>query len=185
MDCQGCNRLLQAYLDGDLDGAPHREVEAHLDKCPDCRADYDRLVKVRDLLKDLREVEVPSGEREEFIRALMDRIEAERVAGWSRRINWRPALIGAIAVVAILIVLVSIPRQREIPEIAGAPGLNALENVRIDTLIMGGLDAHFMATSGDFLCDPGTAGGTILSVRQVLKETYGELFMPTEALEGD
>jgi anti-sigma factor RsiW len=36
MDCNACRRLLDAYVDGELDLVPHLEVETHLRECPDC-----------------------------------------------------------------------------------------------------------------------------------------------------
>lgn len=155
MDCRECQRLLQAYLDGDLDGAPFAAVEHHLERCPDCRAELDRLVKMRDLLKELREVEVPEGERDTFIEALMQRIEAERARGYRRPINWRPALVASIAIVFILIIVVGIGPGARPPTIAPGPKMNAIENATVDVLVMGALDDQFLATQGDFLSDPG------------------------------
>jgi anti-sigma factor (TIGR02949 family) len=46
MDCNAALRLLEPYLDGELDRADARELEAHIDACPACRealADLGRL----------------------------------------------------------------------------------------------------------------------------------------------
>ncbi len=180
MDCRKCNRFLQAYLDGDLDGSPHREVADHLEKCTDCRADYDRMLKMRDLLRNLRELEVPEGEKEAFIGALRDRIAAERGRGVQKGFSRRPVLIGAIAIVAILIVFVLIPRPIWDIEIAPAPGLNAIENFRIDSLVVGSLKEHLLGTQGDFMADPGLTIGSIMAAEKIRNTTHEELILPAE-----
>ena len=178
MDCGRCKDLLNAYLDGELEGTVFAELERHIEHCPGCRADLDRIMKMRSLLDDLKEVEVPEGARESFIGALRDRLEAEQQRGMRKEINWRPALIGAIAVVAALIIVVSIPREAPEPEIAPAPGLNALQNMMVDVAVVGSLDDHFLATTGDFMCVPELSAGQALAAWRVIKETHGDLFEP-------
>jgi anti-sigma factor RsiW len=180
MDCRECQKLLQAYLDGDLDGAPFAEVEHHLERCPDCRSELDRLVKMRDLLRELKEVEVPAGEREAFIEALMARIEAERARGYRRPTNWRPALVASIAVVLILIVIVSIGPGARPPTIAPGPKLNALENAAVDILVMGALDDQFLATQGDFLSDPALVRHELEIGWKTVINTHRDLLERTE-----
>jgi len=180
MDCNACQNLLNAYLDGELEGIRFAEVERHLDQCRTCKAELERLVRMRELLSELREVEVPEGEREAFISALRERLEAEQTRGVRREINWRPALVSGIAVVIILIVLVSIPHQVSPVKIAPASGLNPMENAFVDRMISGALDDHFLATSGDFLADPALTTGQVLSVWKVVRQTHGELFEPAE-----
>ena len=178
MDCRKCQELLNAYLDGELEGAAFAEMERHIERCPDCKAELDRVMKMRALLSELRDVEVPEGEREKFIGALRDRLESERKRGFRREITLRPALIGAIAVVVILIAVVSVPREGAKPKIAPAPGLNALENILVDVAIVGALDDYFIATTGDFMSSPEVSGGQALAAWKVVKETHGDLFEP-------
>jgi anti-sigma factor (TIGR02949 family) len=52
MDCNGALSLLEAYLDKELDRAEARELERHLDGCPDCRAALTRLDVLRLALRD-------------------------------------------------------------------------------------------------------------------------------------
>jgi anti-sigma factor RsiW len=182
MDCEICNKMLQAYLDGELEGEKFAEAELHISRCPSCKAELDRLVKLRDLLRELREVDVPPGEREAFIETLRRRIEAERALSPAPRkeINWRPALIGAIAVVALLILVLGISPERHVERIAPAPGISPLQDARIDIIIMGGLSTHFLATQGDIFSDPTTTGGEAIAGWRVIKDTHGNLLMPAE-----
>jgi hypothetical protein len=181
MDCQKCIKLLQALIEGDLDGAPDREMREHIEQCPDCRAEHERLVRMRDLLTQLRDVEVPEGEKDAFVNALMDRIEKERGKGWKRKTDWRPALVGAIAVVAVLIIFVSVPRPREAYLIEPAPGLNSIDNLRLDAFIMTAYSDHALATQGDFMNDPVLAGEMLRASGKVMRETHGDLLEPAPA----
>jgi hypothetical protein len=182
MNCESCVNILQAYLDGELEGDKFTEVEHHIEHCPSCKAELDKLMKVRGFLKDLREVEIPPGEREAFISALRNRIRTEEVISGSqvRRINWRPALIAGIALVAVLIFITFIPITSQRIKIAPVKGINALEDTGIDFIITGGLSNHFLATQGDFLADPEVTGGEIISSWKILKDTHEDILQPAQ-----
>ncbi|MGH7458627.1 MAG: anti-sigma factor family protein [Longimicrobiaceae bacterium] len=47
IDCQEALRSLFAYLDGELEGARRRDVEAHLERCRSCfsRAEFEQHLK--------------------------------------------------------------------------------------------------------------------------------------------
>ncbi len=182
MNCEKCNENLQDYLDGELEGSLFAEVERHIGSCPECRSEVDRLLKMRGLLTDLRDVDVPEGERETFINALRDRLnaEGEETPKVIVKKDYRPALVVAIAAVVLLIFIVpKTPNEAPI-SIGPASGLNAVENAAVDVLIGGALDDHFMATSGEFMTDPATTGGQVLSVWKVIKETHSDIFEPAE-----
>jgi len=183
MDCDKCKIQLHAYLDGELEGQAFAEVEHHVGQCPDCKTELDRLVKMRELLQELKKVEVPEGEREIFIGALRDRLLSEGATEYRKRADLRPYLIAAIAVVVILIVMVSIPKKEKPLRLGPGPGLNAMQNAVVDGIIATGLDDHFLTTSGDFLSDPGVSGGEIIAVWKVVRETHRDLFMPLEPSE--
>jgi len=48
-DCEEVLRVIFAYLDGELGGAEHARVEAHLEQCRSCfsRAEFERRLKGR------------------------------------------------------------------------------------------------------------------------------------------
>jgi anti-sigma factor RsiW len=52
MDCDHSRTLLEAYLDNELERADARELERHVDGCPDCRAALTRLDALRLALRD-------------------------------------------------------------------------------------------------------------------------------------
>jgi hypothetical protein len=182
MNCDTCQNILQAYLDGELEGDKFTEVERHIEHCPSCKAELDKLLKVRGFLKDLKEVEIPAGEREAFINALRNRIRTEEVISGAqvRRVNWRPILVTGIALVAVLIFITFIPITSGKIRIAPAKGINAIEDASVDFIITGGLANHYLATQGDFLADPAVTGGEIISSWKILKDTHEDILQPAE-----
>jgi len=181
MNCEKCRDYLNDYLDDELDASTFADVEHHIGSCPDCKAELDRVSKMRDLLGDLRNVKIPEGEREAFIGALRSRIEAEGGEVVVTKRDWRPALVSAIALVAVLIVAVSLPgAKRESPVINPASGLNKVDNVFVDTVIMSAFDDYILATSGEMLADPLVTGGQAFASWKVVKDTHGDLFEPAE-----
>ena len=52
MDCSHACALLEPYLDGELDAAEGRALEAHLDTCPGCADALSRLDALRRKLRD-------------------------------------------------------------------------------------------------------------------------------------
>lgn len=55
---------LSAYLDGELRGRRRRRIARHLRACPACRLYVEQLVKVRELVRALRDDRaVPAGAR--------------------------------------------------------------------------------------------------------------------------
>ena len=51
MDCSAAMRLLEPYLDGELDRADARELEAHIDGCAACQAALASLGRVRHAMR--------------------------------------------------------------------------------------------------------------------------------------
>ena len=51
MDCDASRRLLEAYVDGELDLVPHLEVETHLRTCPACARAAENLRASRLVLR--------------------------------------------------------------------------------------------------------------------------------------
>jgi anti-sigma factor RsiW len=99
---------LQAYLDGRLDAARQADVGAHLDACPQCRAELEALRWVRDVaLKQLPSDEVPptlAGRVAAALDAADNRTRPTASPTIGRR--WRIwAGVGALAAAAVLALL--------------------------------------------------------------------------------
>lgn len=57
MDCTDAHHLLPRHMDGELDEAERRRMEAHLDSCAACRREAEALTKSWEMLGELDEIE--------------------------------------------------------------------------------------------------------------------------------
>ena len=81
-DCARVKELLSEYLDEELQGEVLRELNVHLENCPDCNLNVDSVRKVIRLYREATETECPVDIRirlEDVIR----RARAERATGGS------------------------------------------------------------------------------------------------------
>jgi anti-sigma factor RsiW len=97
---------LSAYLDGALDPAARARVEAHLEACPGCRTERDRLRAALALLARVPAPPAPSPAFEQrfYARLATERAEARERRGLLDRATWRwlaPGLAGAAATAAV------------------------------------------------------------------------------------
>jgi anti-sigma factor RsiW len=106
---------LHELLDERLDPVRRREVLAHVDACPDCRAELESLRSLRTVLRsDLPDHAVPA-DLEAAVRAALDREPADAGrAATSRR--WTRAAAWALAAAAVLLLALWATTRRE-----GAP----------------------------------------------------------------
>lgn len=72
--CERMTLQLSAWLDGELTRQEERELTAHLEVCPQCRALARQLEACRDAMGRLGEAEPPQG----FAQRVMDQIAAEQ-----------------------------------------------------------------------------------------------------------
>lgn len=91
MDCCELERSIDMYLDGEFDDRERAEAEAHLAKCPGCRAHAEAQRRLREALRaKLREAMAPpsaAGRAPAALRARLEESLARR-----RRPLWRRAL---------------------------------------------------------------------------------------------
>ncbi len=62
-ECETVRPLLGAYLDEEIVEAERKHIELHLIRCADCRKELEATKKVREILRTLPEVELPSYSR--------------------------------------------------------------------------------------------------------------------------
>jgi anti-sigma factor RsiW len=123
--------MLEQYHDGELRGRGAAAVQGHVAACSECRADLEKLGKMRGFLVLMSESEVADVSFEGFASRIGARIEqerqpalGERVAVWlgefieHRRAVWIPA---TVAVAAVLAVVLAIPFVSGGPVVAPAP----------------------------------------------------------------
>jgi anti-sigma factor RsiW len=111
--CDSIELLLPSYLEEDLSPQKRRDVEGHLESCPDCRTLLALLEEMTLSLAQMPELDPPSGLQEK-----LDRIPSEkRFAGAFSDFLRRPFMQPVLAAASILFILFSIytvhPRRLE------------------------------------------------------------------------
>ena len=54
MNCNKVSQLLSAFMDGELLGYEHRLIHQHLQRCSECRVEYEELLQMKRLLSAMR-----------------------------------------------------------------------------------------------------------------------------------
>ena len=54
MNCHKVCHLLSAYMDGELPGVEHRQVNYHIAQCEECRDEYEDLLQMKRMLAGMR-----------------------------------------------------------------------------------------------------------------------------------
>lgn len=107
MNCEHYLELLSARLDGALNESEERELEAHLESCPACRAAGAQLAALRTAFSELEDLPAPEG----FTQGVMDRVRAaNRPVPLFRRPLFK-VLAGLAACAALAVGLYSAVRQ--------------------------------------------------------------------------
>ena len=89
MDCNDAARLLEPYLDGELDRDEARELEAHVDRCAECRDALEALGRLRHAVRtQAPHYAAPDSLRERIREASPPQVSemrrARRIPAWSR-----------------------------------------------------------------------------------------------------
>lgn len=108
MNHRGAARRLSAYLDTEISPEETAEVRSHLALCPDCRAEIEELRATRRLLGSLEAPELPQGFAAD-LRTRLGRPPSSRWAWWPA---WVPRPAAAFAVLALVLLLLSVPAIR-------------------------------------------------------------------------
>jgi anti-sigma factor (TIGR02949 family) len=117
LDCQAMQRFLHPYLDGELNTRDAVEIQAHLDACPNCMAQYRNEKLFLDLLKkSLPRSHAPIGFDLKVKQALDAICERNVSRVWFRRV-----LAPAIAVAGIVVLTMTLLVGKEaVPEFVDA-----------------------------------------------------------------
>ena len=97
MRCKPIRRLLVDFYEGELGDQARISVQAHLDSCPECRAELGALTFTLEALKSNAVAPPPEGSWGGYLAGVRAKIEAER----GRR--WLPKLVSAFGGVVVLI----------------------------------------------------------------------------------
>ncbi|HZJ57102.1 MAG TPA: DUF4349 domain-containing protein [Clostridia bacterium] len=106
MGCKKIRYELSLYIDRRLVGRDLNKVEAHLNRCPDCREYYEDVMKIKNSCKELGTVEVPPGFHSRLSEKLYKKGENEML-GRKHRVPIFIGLASVLVVIAIGITMVN------------------------------------------------------------------------------
>jgi hypothetical protein len=94
MNCEFDKTKINAYIDGELSAEEMGVVEDHIKSCPECKALYEELKNVREMLSGIQELELPDGYEEEMHQKLLGLRDANRAKSKSnskgkKNYNWK------------------------------------------------------------------------------------------------
>ena len=90
MDHERINELISSYLDNELDEEQRRQVEEHIEKCPECRKEYGEMAKFEEVMRTMTLKQPPKEAWKVYSESVYNRME--------RRIGWILLSIGAMIV---------------------------------------------------------------------------------------
>ena len=108
MNCKFDKTKINAYIDGELRVDEMNETKEHIESCAECKALYDELKSVKDIMSDIEELELPEGYEEDLHQKLLetdkgDNKDNTKVGKILNRYNWkRWTALAAVLVVGFL-----------------------------------------------------------------------------------
>jgi len=106
MNCEQIRQLLDAHQDGELEGSLQFEVQEHLNSCPDCRKEADRIAGFSSLVRATLPMYTAPAELKAKIRASLREASAPE-SHWLFRLR-RPLMYAAAILVLGFVLAFSI-----------------------------------------------------------------------------
>jgi len=103
MKCPDVRENLAAYLDGEIDGAPRRALDAHMAGCEPCSAERRAQAAAWRLL-DLHEAPAVDGTDAAFAARVLERVRRDGGAPSGRLLRMPPPAWAAAAAAAVILV---------------------------------------------------------------------------------
>ena len=94
--------LLISYLLGELSAEEERELERHLEECPECRHELDRARQTHDLLRKLATYEPPTELEDQVLAQVRGEMPARSSGGWRLWVSAAAVLVVVILGIGIL-----------------------------------------------------------------------------------
>ena len=92
MNCEQAKILLSGLVDAELNPEEKKIISDHIGSCPDCRREYARLKKMKEVTDDMKYFDLPDKLWAGYWREIYNRVE--------RGIGWIFLSIGAIILMA-------------------------------------------------------------------------------------
>ncbi|MFC1558557.1 anti-sigma factor family protein [candidate division KSB1 bacterium] len=109
MKCSKFRNRLTLYVGGDLPEKEMIKLSEHLDKCPDCKAELEKLKSFKETVNDIAQSDIPNPLPSDFTSNVYDRImenHIKKTIPKRRRwhfAQWKPAVaFGAIAALLLI-----------------------------------------------------------------------------------
>ncbi len=80
MDHERVNELISSYLDNELDEGQRREVEEHIERCPECRKEYGEMARFEEVMRKMSLKQPPKEAWQVYSESVYNRME--RGIGW-------------------------------------------------------------------------------------------------------
>ena len=177
-ECERIFALLEQFMDGELTEQDQIAVKEELATCEECRAHFDRLQKMRALVREVYVDEVRATDLSELLPGVMERIRSQPEGWFDRVANWLDkyrlglaspvAPLGVAATLAVVIMAATLVYvSNNVPEDAAttpgrsAPAVAATEAV---TPAESGESAKMAAAEGS---DKKTEGSTAHDKRRL------------------
>lgn len=103
-NCFEFKESISLYIDGELAADEGRLFEEHLGSCAECRSEYDEIVRIVGLCRDVQDVELPDNFREELHKKLVAAAENAPEKAARQRMKYA-RLFSSIAAGFVLIFL--------------------------------------------------------------------------------
>ncbi|MBN1355149.1 zf-HC2 domain-containing protein [bacterium] len=101
MNCSKIKDVLSAFIDGETDSSTNATVQAHLLRCPECRAERDRIEKIGARLRNLPPLTAPSDFEYRIYADIRNRVSSVHSRN---RLNWRTVFVPAAAMMVGIII---------------------------------------------------------------------------------
>jgi anti-sigma factor RsiW len=140
MNCNKIQKLLSSYIDKEIDTKSTIEIEKHLLICNDCKNEYDILMKTKELLHSLTNIDLPSDFYENVQREISKR--AKPVPSVQLLLDWfsiRKREVLVLGLALILFFAIFLIRNLQ---------LSQKENISMDRLFL----SHLTSVRNEPLC---------------------------------
>src|SRR5690606_5674089 len=101
MDCRQFRYNISAYIDGILDDSMISGMEKHIDKCSQCRKEYEAILEIKEMCGKLPTVDLPFGFHERFSERLR-REGRNNMFNVFRKIN-KKSMVGLAAALVLVL----------------------------------------------------------------------------------
>ena len=86
MNCEYDKTKISAYIDGEASAEEMRETEEHIKSCAECRAFYEELVDMKEMLFEMEEMDLPEGYEDELHKRLSSSFGTNKA---KKNYNWK------------------------------------------------------------------------------------------------